>query len=100
MSIRARGPRLLVRENEGHQSRDINGVFVVLREKDKLVSGQVLSVGDHPKARALGVEVGETVWFRRECGYEVGGGLLFLNVDHLEAAGEGMTQAIVKRVAG
>jgi hypothetical protein len=40
--------------------------------------------------------VGATVWFRRECGYEVPGypGYLFLQTDMLEAAGEAQVVAL------
>ncbi len=82
------GARILVRENN-HESREIGGLHVILREKDKLSSGEVLSVGKHPKVDALGLQLGDTVWFRRECGVEAGEvGMVFLLTEQLEAEGE------------
>lgn len=95
-NIRAIGPRVLVRER-ALQSRDVNGIHVILREKDKLQSGEVLSVGNHPRIASLGIEVGQTVWYRRECGSEVGDDLVFLHADMLEASGQAQVVALTRR---
>jgi co-chaperonin GroES (HSP10) len=98
-SIRAMGPRILVRENN-HASRKIGALYVQRLEKDRLCSGEVLSVSKHPQIAALGVEVGDTVWFKRECGAQAGDDdtLLFLLADMLEAVGEAEVQSFTLRV--
>lgn len=89
MTIRAMGPRILVRETQ-LRSREVNGVHVILREPDKESFGEVLSLGKHPRVEALGLSEGDTVLYRRECGEELGhSGLVFLFADQLDAKAEG-----------
>ena len=99
MTIRAMGPRILVRENN-HASRQIGALYVHRLEKDKLCSGTVLSIGAHPKNTALGVELGDTVWFRRECGVQAGAdeSLVFLLSEQLEAIGDADVVALTRRL--
>jgi co-chaperonin GroES (HSP10) len=89
-NIRVRGPRVLVRENND-RTKQVGNLLVLTREPERILSGTVLAVGSHPL-----VEVGETVWFRRECGYEIPGypGYLFLQNDMLEACGEANVVAL------
>ncbi|MBK9496846.1 MAG: hypothetical protein IPO08_20535 [Xanthomonadales bacterium] len=98
MTIRAMGPRILVRETQ-LQSREHAGIHLILREPDKLSSGKVLSIGKHAKVEALGLSEGDTVWFRRECGVQPGDDsqLVFLLAEQLEAVGEGNVMALNRR---
>jgi co-chaperonin GroES (HSP10) len=87
-----------VRENHD-STREINGLLVIRTEPEKLLSGRVLGVGDHPVNHGIDpdlLQVGATVWFRRECGYEVPNhpGYLFLQTDMLEAVGEAQVVAL------
>ena len=95
INIKAMGPRVLVRETQ-LQSREINGLHIVLREPDKLQHGTVLSVGQHPHNDELGVSVGDTVWYRRECGSPVSDDLVFLLSEHLDAVGDAEVMALVR----
>lgn len=98
-NIRAMGPRILVRENN-HASRQIGAIYVHRLEKDKLCSGEVLSIGRHPKVEALGLSVGETVWFKRECGVQAGAdeSLVFLLAEQLDGEGQAEAVSLTRRL--
>jgi co-chaperonin GroES (HSP10) len=89
---------VLVRENRD-STKQVGKLLVITKEPEKLLSGKVLGIGQHPANWSMDpslLYVGATVWFRRECGYEVPGypGYLFLQTDMLEAAGEAQVVAL------
>ena len=89
MTIRARGPRILVRETQ-LKSREVNGVYVVLNEPDKELFGEVISLGNHPRVSALELSVGDTVLYKRHCGEQLGhSDLVFLYADQVDAKAVG-----------
>ena len=75
----ALGSRVVVKEIDTKAAK--YGLIEVCRfEPATLVSGTVSSVG--PMAH-VDVQIGQRVWFKRECGYELGEGLTALNQDQL-----------------
>lgn len=69
-----------------HHDVNTNSTIVLARNTaPKVCAGKVLAIG--PLVQDL--EVGETVYFRQECGTEVGDGCLIMPADMLLIAGEG-----------
>lgn len=83
-AIRAMGINVLVKEVPSTQMEAAGGLLQIeLNEPQMMCSGFVRSIGHKVNTRAIDIEVGQRVWFRRECGTEIGHGLLMLKQDFL-----------------
>lgn len=84
-TLRPRGQRIVVKEHEAVQTTTASGIVIQRFEPKKLRSGTVLSVGHN----CPGIEVGDTVHYRRECGTPWRDNQLILQYDMIEAVGDG-----------
>lgn len=62
-------------------------IHIIRNEAQLMVSGRVVDVG--PNADRLDIQVGDRVWFKRECGVETEYGLLALRYRQIDCVGEG-----------